>query len=104
MSLTANTVLVVRFQTGRTYTHAVGDDREAQNTVEAWQRAQGLWVIEPESRARMWCPWHTVTEVVLPRPPHAGVVGGRGPAVRRETNREARPEVKPATKPEGGQP
>ena len=74
--------LVVTFSTGRTYQHAVRDDREAQATIDGWARAGGLWVIDGAAGLRVWCPWHTVAEVNLPRPPHATVVGGRGPAVR----------------------
>ena len=107
---TASSFLVVKFLTGRAYTHTVADDREAQHTVEGWQRQGGLWVVDAAARNRVWCPWHTVTEVVMPRPPHSAVIGGRGPAVQGSGRRPAAAPTEPPIVPvpvppaEGGTP
>lgn len=80
MSPVSNTILVVKFATGRVYTHAAGGDREVQRTIDGWHRHHGLWVIEQETGVRVWCPWHTVMEVAIAPTPRAAVVGGSGPA------------------------
>ena len=60
-------ILVVHFRHNRNpYTHAVGGEREAQDTINGWTRAGGLWIVSVETRRRAWIPWHSINEIELP--------------------------------------